>query len=220
MAEAELRQLIMVLQGQVETILGRLDITDQQTNNTMAQMRAELQQCAATLNRDGGAREKMRLISERDLKPTFFKGEKGEDFREWAKKTKLFLNLKCNSFRAALTWAEQQQGRITDQDIAQQRWPDQAEGNPKLYDYLCSVLEKEPLNIAEKETGNGLEAWRRLAKRFNPHGGQHDMDRYESLVYGTKAAKNLQELPRMIEAWENKLKISSPGRKSTRSTTA
>ena len=136
------------------------------------------------------------------------------------KKTKLFLNLKCNTFRAALTWAEQQQGRITDQDIAQQRWPDQAEGNPKLYDYLCSVLEKEPLNIAEKETGKGLEAWRRLAKRFNPHGGQHDMDRYESLVYGTKAAKNLQELPRMIEAWENKLKTSSPGRKSTRSTTA
>ena len=93
MAEAELLQLIAVLQGQVEAILGRLDVTDQQTTTTMGQIRAGLQQCAAALSRDGGAREKLRRISERDLKPSFFSGGSKMDFREWAKKTKVFLNI-------------------------------------------------------------------------------------------------------------------------------
>ena len=74
-------------------------------------------------------------------------------------------------------------------------WADGVEGNPKLHDYLCSVLEKEPLGIVERTPGNGMEAWRRLAKRFDPTGGQHDIDRYESLVYNIRKAKSLQDLP-------------------------
>ena len=84
-------------------------------------------------------------------------------------------------------------------------WADGVEGNPKLHDYLCTVLETEPLGIVERNPGNVLEAWQRLAKRFDPTGGQHKIDRYESQVYDIRKAKSLQYPPRMIEEWEKEL---------------
>ena len=206
-AETEIRGLIHTLQSQIERVAGIVDTNDNTTNNLINQLRAHIGQIGSQSNQGGsqGSRKEMRLLSDKDVKPQFFNGGPTEEFKNWAKKTKTFLNMKCDTFRATLTWAEAETTKIDDQSMQAQNWRDQEEGNPKLHDYLCSVLDKEPLLIAEKTPGNGLEAWRRLNKRFDPHGGQHDMDRYESLVYGTRKAKNLEELPKMIEAWEKEI---------------
>ena len=201
MAEQEIQQLIALMQTQIERIAGRVDRADTHTAGLFDQLRSQIKQGIAHVAGGNGSRKEMRLLSDKDVKPQFFSGSDKEDFRTWAKKSKTLLNMKCDTFRAALTWAEAEKERITDETIHAQAWRDHIEGNPKLHDYLCSVLDKEPLNIEETYPGNGLEAWRRLNKRFDPHGGQHDMDRYESLVYGTAKAKSLQELPKMIEDW-------------------
>ena len=201
--EEELRGLIGVLQSQVERIAARLDSTDQYNIQIIADVRAQMQSIAAgAMTRSP---KEIRLLSDKDIKPGFFNGGPKEDFKEWAKKTKMFLNLKCDTFRAVLTWAEQQKDQITDEDVDLLDWRDRREGDTKLHDYLCSVLDLEPLTIAERTPGKGLEAWRRLNKRFDPHGGQHDMDRYEALVYNVKKARNLQDLPKIIEMWEKEL---------------
>ena len=201
--EEELRGLVGVLQSQVERIAARLDSTDQYNIQIIADVRAQMQSIAAgAMTRSP---KEIRLLSDKDIKPGFFNGGPKEDFKEWAKKTKTFLNLKCDTFRAILTWAEQQKDQITDEDVDLLDWRDRREGDTKLHDYLCSVLDLEPLTIAERTPGKGLEAWRRLNKRFDPHGGQHDMDRYEALVYNVMKARNLQELPKIIEMWEKEL---------------
>ena len=205
-AEIEIRGLISVLQGQIERIAGRLDQTDTQNTQIIADVRYQIQNIAtANQNPAAGPRKEMRLLSDKDVKPQFFNGGPKEDFKEWAKKTKTFLNLKCDTFRVALTWAECQTEKIDHNDHEFQSWRDRDEGNPKLHDYLCSVLDYEPLNIVERTPGNGLEAWRRLNARFDPHGGQHDMERYKKLIFGNPKVQKLSNLPRIIEAWEKEV---------------
>ena len=145
-AEAEIRGLISVLQGQI----GRLDQTDAQNTQIIADVQYEIQSLShANQNPATGPRKEMRLLSDKDVKPQFFSGGPKEDFKEWAKKTKTFLNLRCDTFRAALTWAECQTEKIDHSDHEFQSWRNKDEGNPKFHDYLCSVLDYEPLDIVE-----------------------------------------------------------------------
>ena len=128
-AEAEIRGLINTLQSQIERVAGIVDANDNTTNNLINQLRAQVGAIGGQSNQMGsqGSKREMRLLSDKDVKPQFFNGGPTEEFKNWAKKTKTFLNMKCDTFRAALTWAEAKTDKIDDQAMQAQNWRDQEE---------------------------------------------------------------------------------------------
>ena len=124
-AEIEIRGLINTLQTQIERVAGIVDTNDNTTNNLINQLRASIGSQSNQGGGSQGSKKEMRLLSDKDVKPQFFNGGPTEEFKNWAKKTKTFLNMKCDTFRAALTWAEAETTKIDDQAIAAQSWRDQ-----------------------------------------------------------------------------------------------
>ena len=78
-------------------------------------------------------------------------------------------------------------------------------GNPALYKYFLKVLHREALVFAETAIDNELEAFRLLHVRCDPPGAANDFESFHRLTR-VNPAKNLQELPRLIAAWELELK--------------
>ena len=58
----------------------------------------------------------------------------------------------------------------------------------KLYDFLILQCKGDALVIVEHYDGLGFEAWRQLARRFAPSGGQYELDMMNQLTNPKKAA--------------------------------
>ena len=72
------------------------------------------------------------------------------------------------SSRDTLDWAAQQDTPILNVDDVE-AGPDSVEINPQVYVALGELLEGEALDIVQNTTrGAGLEAWRKLVRRFDP----------------------------------------------------
>ena len=115
-----------------------------------------------------------KIITVKNLEPKKFAGKDDEDFKEWSKSVKNFLNSQTRGFRKVLEWAEERTTPIDEDDVDLLTWdngPNAAEASEALYDYLSMVTTGKALVLVEQTPERGLEAWRRLAHRHNPLGG-------------------------------------------------
>ena len=89
---------------------------------------------------------------------------KAASWKDWAFKFENMAAAVVPSSRDTLDWAAQQDTPILNVDHVE-AGPDSVEINPQVY----VALEGEALDIVQNTTrGAGLEAWRKLVRRFDP----------------------------------------------------
>ena len=93
---------------------------------------------------------------------------KAASWKDWAFKFENMAAAVVPSSRDSLEWAAHQETPILTVDDVE-AGPDSVEVNPRVYVALAELLEGETLDIVQSTTrGAGLEAWRKLVRRFDP----------------------------------------------------
>ena len=150
--------------------------------------------------------QKFDLLDAKALQPDKYKGRRAEAFKPWARKLKAYCNAKRGGFRKALEWAEKQQQEIT--DLSGCPWPDAQLADSKLHDFLLMTLEEDAQVLVETPEleCRGFEAWRMLCLRYDPQGGQYELDAMMALMNLT-AVKDIVALPGAISRFERDIKL-------------
>lgn len=144
------------------------------------------------------------LIDIRNMDPGTFSGSERESWRQWSKRVKAYCNARTPGFRAALDWAEAETVPITEDSLKVLAWAPVSTANSKLYDLLIMKLMDDPLIQAENHLGQGFEAWRSLASRYDPVGEMFTFDKMTSLMHRERC-KSMNELPAALERWTRDL---------------
>ena len=93
---------------------------------------------------------------------------KAASWKDWACKFENMAAAVAPSSRDSLERAAQQGAPILTVDDVE-AGPDSVEVNPQVYVALAELLEGEALDTLQNTTrGAGLEAWRKLVRRFDP----------------------------------------------------
>ena len=83
--------------------------------------------------------------------------------------------------------------------------PDSVEINPQVYVALAELLEGEALDIVQNTTrGAGLEAWRKLVRRFDPQTVGRKRTLLSRII--NPGTVKVHDLPRAIEQWEERVR--------------
>ena len=106
-----------------------------------------------------------------------FSGLKGENFRMWSKKAKIFCNVLSRGFKKALELAETQETAVDVHALQLPGWDEAVEADAKLYDFLWTYTAGDAQRIIVETPDRGFEAWRKLKKRFHPEGGTFELER-------------------------------------------
>ena len=132
--------------------------------------------------RDGQGRN--RLINTTHFEPKVFTGKAGDAvmIKPWQRSVRNYCNDREKGFRVALEWAEAQKEAITQEYLLGMYWAPAEEANEELYEYLMQTTSDEALMVVEKVKNMGFEAWRQLAKRYNPIDGSFELDRMSHLL--------------------------------------
>ena len=108
------------------------------------------------------------------------------------------------SSRGTLDWAAQRNTpklNVDDVDAG----PDSVENNPQVLVALAELLEGEALDIVQNTTrGAGLEAWRKLVRRFDPQTVGRKRTLLSRII--NPGTVKVHELSRVIEQWEERIR--------------
>ena len=147
-------------------------------------------------------------------KPKDFENDETK-WPEFAFKYENWVGAVIPEARLYLRWAEMEANTIDDLSVL----PDKlsAEGAENLqrqvYVGLCQLLSGESLDILRNGAeDNGLDAWRRLWRRWDPNTKGRDRAIYLSIVQPGQA-KTVEQASRMMESWETKLRHYEQRRK-------
>ena len=140
-------------------------------------------------------------------KPPIFKGD-GPRFNEWLRKATGFVIAAFGStFRPVIEWVEDQDSTITDKDVDDQFGDTGhepvdhiAEKNSQLHVALMALTEGESFDIVLGAAPNGLEALRRLVRRWDPLSGGRRRALLRQILVPERC--KLQDLPAGLEKWE------------------
>ena len=169
----------------------------------------------ATARQDmsSGDRRVKSLIDIKGLgKPTTFKNDE-QRFIEWLRKTTGFASAAYGaSFRGVLEWAEDQEQAITIEDLevqfgaegSEDYVDDIAEKDSQLHVALQALTEGESFDIVLGATPHGVEALRRLIRRWDPASGGRRRVILRQIVQPERA--KLTELPGALEKWDGLLR--------------
>ena len=183
-------------QQHVARLAAALDETRKDTSTAIANLNRLIQ--------EKGNSNGKKFISSKNIDPQNFTGKDSENYKEWAKHVKNYLNTQKRGFRKALEFAEKQGTEIEEDDVELMAWEHAAEADEALYDYLCIITSDRALILVEQTPERGFEAWRQLAKRHNPAGGQLELARMQHLLHRT-ACKSLMELPAAVDIFEKEI---------------
>ena len=140
---------------------------------------------------------------------------KATSWKDWAFKFENMAAAVVPSSRDTLDWAAQQDTPILNVDDVE-AGPDSVEINPQVYVALAELLEGEAFDIVQNTTrGAGLEAWRKLVRRFDPQTvGRKRMLMSRIINPGTV---KVRELSRAIEQWEERVRSYQSSARETMS---
>ena len=150
--------------------------------------------------------QKFDLLDLKNMQPDKFRGRRVEAFKPWARKLKAYCNAKRGGFRKALEWAEKQSTKIV--DLTHCPWAEAQLADAKLHDFLLMTLEEDAQVLVETPEleCRGFEAWRLLCLRYDPQGGQYELDAMMALMNLT-AVKDITALPGAISRFERDMKL-------------
>ena len=148
-----------------------------QTNAQLAQGQQELMTALTAAQRPRAERDQISLIDNKGIgKPTLFKGSE-EKFLPWKIRFENFLTNTFPDIAEVLEWAEERDTTITPTEVhnayciegAVDFVPRLMEKQQQLFTVLQQLCEEEPFDIVTNcGKGNGLEAWRRINRRYDP----------------------------------------------------
>jgi hypothetical protein len=147
-------------------------------------------------------------------KPFTYDNSEGK-FRAWAAKAEDFtVGVFGEVFRRVLEWAVDQDEIIT-KDMVEAAWGDEDdhEGdylphhehcNSQLFSALRALTDGESFDIVNNvKAGNGLEAWRKLNKRFDPSTGGRRLNLLKAIMSPGKS--KMEDLGSCLEKWEEQV---------------
>ena len=207
MAEAAIQQLAQELAQARDQILRQATALDQLRAQAQAEIAASETRMRDLLARmtpapgDG----KFDIVDFKASAPSAFNGRREESWKKWSRKFRTYCNARKDGFRAALVWSESAQVEINHHTIDSMGWAPARVADSKLYDFLLLNTGEDALVLVEHYEGMGFEAWRQLNKRFNPSGGQFELDMMSALMNPTAAA-SLPALPGAVDRFERDLR--------------
>ena len=158
--------------------------------------------------------KKLTLIDNRGLaKPSNFDGT--ADFLQWKIRLEAFVSSVHADLEKAMQWAEDEADPISNASMsaefgqtnpAQEYIEDLETKDAQLYAVLQTLCEKEAFALVRGAgKGHGMEAWRRLCKRFDPSTG----GRRRALLKGVltpQKCNRVEELSAAVENWEDQVR--------------
>ena len=158
---------------------------------------------------NNGRKEKdWALVNSKEFAGGKFSGAKGEEFRGWAKKVKVFANGHREGFKKLLEIIEKDEDAPVDQRLLKDlnlNWEYAVTAAAKLADFLQTYCQADALRIVEACPENGLEAWRLLKKRYDPASGKFELGRMNRML-SRKQCKELSDLPAAIDVLEKDIR--------------
>ena len=152
--------------------------------------------------------KELTLVDNRGVaKPDKFKGDEA-NYLQWKTKTESFIFSVFPELERALEWAEEQEAAISMAQVRAAFGSGGAQGEiegyenkfAQLYAVMQSLLEEEPFSIIRNiAKGNGLEGWRKLAKRYDPATGGRKKSLLKHIL--TPERQKLSELSAYLEQW-------------------
>ena len=166
--------------------------------------------------------KKLTLVDNRGLaKPSNFDGN--SDFLQWKIRLEAFVESVHGDFGQAMAWAEDETDPISNASMnaefgettpAQETIPDLESKDAQLYAVLQTLCEKEAFTLVRSAgKGKGLEAWRRLCKRFDPSTGGRRRALLRSVLSPNRCNK-VEELSAAVENWEDQVRQYENRRKA------
>ncbi|CAK9035105.1 unnamed protein product [Durusdinium trenchii] len=159
--------------------------------------------------------KKLTLVDNRGLaKPSNFDGN--SDFLQWKIRLESFVESVHGDFGQAMAWAEDETDPISnasdsmkaefgEETPEQETIPDLESKDAQLYAVLQTLCEKEAFTLVRSAgKGKGLEAWRRLCKRFDPSTGGRRRALLRSVLNPNRCNK-VEELSAAVENWEDQV---------------
>ena len=202
--EAQLRQEIQELrQGATRGSLAQADV--QGAFQALVESQREL---LTALKRPD---KKITLIDNKGLaKPDRFDGRE-EFFLYWRTRIESFVTSVFPDMQDIFDWVDDRDLEITATDLAGAFGPhnpsvktieNSSDVNMEVFAVLQSLCEKEAFTIVRSAgKGQGLEAWRKLIKRYDPSTGSRRWAMLRSILNPNKCGR-LEDLYGAIETWE------------------
>ena len=206
-SDQQMQAIAMQLQSsqeQVATLSMAIDNVRAEAGRAVTELRqqlAALQNLTAGEGRNRDQSKEWTLLNVKEFSGGKFTGSKGESWKVWSKKAKIYLNIKKEGFKKILeTVEDDEETRVDDRKLANLKlsWEFSVIATAKLADFLQTYCGDDALGIVEACDGNGFEAWRQLKVRYLPSGGSYEIDRM-NLILQRKRCKNLDELPTAID---------------------
>ena len=197
--EDDLNTRLQAVQGE-----GALQTTLQEMVNTQK----------AILEASKRTDKKLTLVDNRGLaKPNNFDGS--ADFLQWKIRLEAFVESVHDDFGKAMAWAEEEPDPVSNAataaefgliNPAQETIPDLDAKDAQLYAVLQTLCEKEAFALVRGAgKGKGLEAWRRLCKRYDPTTGGRRRALLRSVLNPNRCGK-IEELSAAVENWEDQVR--------------
>ncbi|CAK0841849.1 unnamed protein product [Prorocentrum cordatum] len=151
-----------------------------------------------------------RLVDTKGIgKPSVFDGSEAK-YREWAAKFESFVvGVFGEQFRAVLEWSVERHDSI-DRGLWQAAFGPHSEGEIDHIDEMVAQLHTAIQQLVtgditqNVDKGNGLECWRRLARRFDPSTGGRKRNLLKQVLSPGRC--KLEELAGALERWEEAVK--------------
>ena len=158
---------------------------------------------------------KKQLVDSKGIgKPSVFKSEPGK-FNSWSFKFQNFVNSIFNGAHEAFLWAENHEDiPITQEElrheflepVSGEAIPEILEMDKQVYAAISQLMEGEAEDIVRNtEPKSGLEAWRKLIKKYDPMASGRRRNLMNQILQPPKC--KIQELQSGLEKWETLIRV-------------
>eukprot|EP00435_Cladocopium_sp_Y103_P010276 s4537_g2.t1 len=200
----EVTQAAMTAQGNLQMVPTAIQEMGQALRSALQDQNKELVEAM----KDSKGKDKLCLVDTKGLgKPSMFSGE-AEQFLPWRHRMTSYICLTYPDLREVLEWCEEREKSITGEELrrafgdladALDQVSDLEEKSRELASALQMVTQKEPFAIVVNCGTSGLEAWRRLSRRYDPATASRKRIMLKTVI--SPQRQKLDTLPQAIEEW-------------------
>jgi hypothetical protein len=200
----EVTQAAMATHGNLQMVPTAIQEMGQTLRSVLQDQNKELVEAM----KDSKGKDRLCLVDTKGLgKPSTFSGE-AEQFLPWRHRMTSYICSVYPDLREVLEWCEEREKSITGEELRRAFGDladalDQVNGLEEKSRELASALQmvtlKEPFAIVVNCGTSGLEAWRRLSRRYDPATASRKRTMLKAVINPQK--QKLETLPQAIEEW-------------------
>lgn len=128
----------------------------------------------------------------------------GDNWKDWCFQFKSATRGSSNIAYNLLNWAEKEVAKIEDYTEFEGDEAQAEKLSNEIFNVITTMVQGEALQLLHNCDYNGAEAWRRLSKRYSPSTPLRAMQLMLQVVNPGKA-KNLKEIPGIVDRWETRV---------------